>query len=165
MTFPALHAVIDLLPGFDPSCGSLGFGRNLNRCSWFLCLPARGEVFDPGHQIRTLLPRKGIPRGHNQSVQATSDGVKKILIGGQRSSWGRATLEHCQREIPRLGIHPRGTLSVAIPELAMARDAIAAIISAGSLRVSGQAADMAGSCGRVKPLLLLICRNLRAGPY
>ena len=99
--------------------------------------PARREVLDPRHQVGALLLGEGVPLRHVGAVEAASDGVEKILVGGQGPSRSGAALEDAQLEVARLlvhgGLHVRCVFAVAIAQRAMAADAKPAVRSAASL--------------------------------
>src|SRR5260370_32205712 len=124
---PALHPGISVAPRLDPLGGDFGLGGNLNRGSRFFGCPARREVLHPSHKVGALLLCESAPLRHIRAVKSTGDGIEQIFVGGQSSGRSGAALKHAQLKIAGLGVDPGEALTVTVPQVAMATDAIAAV--------------------------------------
>src|SRR5579871_179736 len=142
MALPALGAGKHFAAGLNALGSDLGLGRNGDRGAGLIAHKARREVLDPGDEIGSLLLGEGAPLRHVGTVEAASDGVEQILVGGQRSSRSGTALENPKLKIARLRVDPGEAFAVAIPQRAMADDAVAAIVSLALLGVAGEVTNV-----------------------
>src|SRR5207302_8251868 len=128
----------------------LGFFGNLDGCSWFLALPSRGEMLDPGNQVSALLLGECIPWRHDGAIQSAGDRVVQIFIGRKCAGRGRTALEDSRREVPWSWINPLCGFAVAITHRSVTNDAVSTIGHSAIFSVPGQVADVTGGGRRVK---------------
>src|SRR5579859_711922 len=143
VALPALHSGIDLAACFNTVRSDRGFTRNLDGRSWFFADEARRKVFYPGNQIGALLPGERAPLRHIGAVKAAGDGVKQILVGGQRSRRGGTAFKNPQLEVARLGVYPRKAFALSVSSFAVAADAIAAVVPFRVFSMAGNFSDVA----------------------
>jgi len=165
MALPTTHFGVHFLSSLDLLRSDLRFRRDLDRSSCLLGLPPRREVLYISDQIGPLLSAQCSPRRHRRTVQSSRDRIKEVFVGGQGSGRRGAAFEYCQLKIARLwvqgGLKPSCARSFAIPQLAMAGNAIAVIVHNRVFRVTGKVTDMTCHCRRIEPLVLLVLRDLR----
>jgi hypothetical protein len=80
---------------------------------------------------------------HVGAIETASDSVEEIRVSGQGSGWSGAAFEDAELEIAGLGIDPRKTFTISVAEIAVATDAVSAVVAFGVFGVAGEISDVA----------------------
>src|SRR5580658_450012 len=143
VTFPAFQFRKQSLAVGNALDGDRRLGRNRDWRAGFFMLPSGREDLDIRHQVGALLLAKGIPDRHVGVVDAASDGVEEIFIGGERARQGGAALESGYGKVARLRIEPNRVLAVGISVVAVAAGTVASEVGLRVRSMPGEVADVA----------------------